>query len=1144
MTAVDNAGNASKFSQRAYAAPSLLAEIALNLPEIGDGDVAWGDYDNDGDLDLFITGEQIDGSTFSDVLENSNGVFNPISSDVTPLGKAAATWGDFNGDGWLDLAVIGESAGRPVSKIYRNTGDGGFVDIDAPLIGVRNGDLAWGDYDNDGDLDLLLAGQANDGTPVSRVYRYIGADEFLSSNAAIQDVQNAAVAWADYGQDFDLDILLVGENREGDRISRIYRNTNGAFSERDEPLADAKNAAAGFLDFDNDGDLDLLIAGQEEDGAATRLYASDGGDFSDTKLSFVGVENGAIELADVDNDGVEDILVSGTGQNGRSTRLYKRAADQFQEIVTAIPGLADGSFHLADFDNDGDLDVAVSGRTGEGPLTRIYRNNSNMKNAPPSTPVIMPIAQARNVFTPNWESASDDETPQNSLTYNLRIGTSSGADDVFAGMAQADGLRRVSQPGNVSTATQWPIKILQPGTYFYSVQAIDNGRQASAFAPEQTFEFSPPPPPENVIALGGNKEVELSWGAVNAPSAQKYYVYGGLQPRPLTLLDSTAGVSQTSVIIEGLLNNTPYFFRVATLDTSEILSDFSADASATPGLFSEVPNQLTQFEGLNDAAAIWGDVDNDGDLDVIYAGETSAQLPSSFVYRNLGNNRFEDTESEIDSVLEAALDLGDYDNDGDLDLVLTGALTGGNAQSSRIYNNSNGVFLPTSDALQGVAAEPNSVAWGDYDNDGDLDLLLTGDGEGGRIAAIYKNQNGAFSDAEVGFAEMRNGAALWGDLDNDGDLDVVLTGRSNDGEETSVYQNNDGVFELLETNIIGSRRSDAQLGDFDNDGDLDLILNGNDGDDDIMKFYRNDGDFQFEDVSDFDFTIDEGIAAWGDYDNDGDLDLLISGDDEVSEDDITRIYRNENGVFVNTGIPFPGMDDCDAAWGDYDNDGDLDLLLSGKVSGGVGYTRIFRNNLNTQNQPPQAPSQLSAVVGEGSAALSWAQTTDAETAPDGLTYNLRVGSAPGAFDVVAPMTNAQNGARLIAAKGNLQHNTNWALKNLAPGTYYWSVQAIDHAYAASAFAPEQSFTVGGLLWRFRMRRWILARWPSVREPRCVWVWRTQDLILSCLRQLRQAALTRAILVLMNLKAMLSPLAQKSILASVLTLKRSASNQRR
>ncbi|MGM0947256.1 MAG: FG-GAP-like repeat-containing protein, partial [Bacteroidota bacterium] len=141
-------------------------------------------------------------------------------------------WGDYDGDGDLDILLAGDDTGsNQLTKIYRNDG-GTFVDINAGLEGIRLGSVSWGDYDGDGDLDILLSGENGIAGPgsmdeilISKVYRNDGGT-FVDINAGLEEVEQSSAAWGDYDGDGDLDILLTGLNSSRQRISKIYRNNS------------------------------------------------------------------------------------------------------------------------------------------------------------------------------------------------------------------------------------------------------------------------------------------------------------------------------------------------------------------------------------------------------------------------------------------------------------------------------------------------------------------------------------------------------------------------------------------------------------------------------------------------------------------------------------------------------------------------------------------------------------------------------------------------------------------------------------------------------------------------------------------------------------------------------------------------------
>ncbi len=137
--------------------------------------------------------------------------------------------------------------------------------------------------------------------------------------------------------------------------------------------------------------------------------------------------------------------------------------------------------------------------------------------------------------------------------------------------------------------------------------------------------------------------------------------------------------------------------------------------------------------------------------------------------------------------------------------------------------------------------------------------------------------------------------------------------------------------------------SAAAWGDYDNDGDLDIALSGDTGlTTSITRIYRNDGAAGFTRITAGLAGVKRGSLAWGDYDNDGDLDLLVTGRQPSFPTDllITMVYRNDAGTFLGSGPA--GVEYASVAWGDYDNDGDLDLLASGNAPGGAPRTKLYR----------------------------------------------------------------------------------------------------------------------------------------------------------------------------------------------------------
>ncbi|HMI65410.1 MAG TPA: VCBS repeat-containing protein, partial [Cyclobacteriaceae bacterium] len=277
----------------------------------------------------------------------------------------------------------------------------------------------------------------------------------------------------------------------------------------------------------------------------------------------------------------------------------------------------------------------------------------------------------------------------------------------------------------------------------------------------------------------------------------------------------------------------------------------------------------------------------------------------------------------------------DVDHDLDYDLIICGNL------STKLFKNTGGVFSESVDHNLPGLSHP-AIAMADFNHDGFVDLVLTGNTSDDTNPVPMGNTfindgTGIFTaSSTANLLPLFFGSVDCSDFDLDGDVDILMTGyNANSVSQSVIYSNNgDGSFSPLSSALLpGVFHGTGMWGDFDNDGDPDILMSGDNHTDNnpnkpLTKIFRNKGDRTFEEVATT-ITPIHGKSSWADVNEDGRLDLFTSG---YASDGgyYTFLYLNQGGdSFVkSTGLPFEGTSFIDFRWADFDNDGDLDLLTS------------------------------------------------------------------------------------------------------------------------------------------------------------------------------------------------------------------------
>ncbi len=288
--------------------------------------------------------------------------------------------GDIDGDGDLDLLIAGQTPAKRTG-LYINDGNGNFTEAeDTPFVQTANPLTIFEDLDGDGDLDLFFAGNGLSVLEYTHIYLNDGNGNFTElPNPSLPQFQYTGADIADVDGDGDKDLMIAVEDENGTFITDLFLNDgNALFSPANNTVfTPVKFSKVIFFDAENDGDADVIITGlQEDDTQLTALYLNDGlGNYTmDNDGNFPALKSGDMDVADMDNDGDADLLFSGNNENlsARTKAYLNDGTGQFSELTTVnLQNTTNGENVFSDLDNDGDLDLLIVG-TQDGGIPNIY----------------------------------------------------------------------------------------------------------------------------------------------------------------------------------------------------------------------------------------------------------------------------------------------------------------------------------------------------------------------------------------------------------------------------------------------------------------------------------------------------------------------------------------------------------------------------------------------------------------------------------------------------------------------------------------------------------------------------------------------------------------------------------------------------
>ncbi|MBW7868193.1 MAG: T9SS type A sorting domain-containing protein [Brumimicrobium sp.] len=373
--------------------------------------------------------------------------------------------------------------------------------------------------------------------------------------------------------------------------------------------------------------------------------------------------------------------------------------------------------------------------------------------------------------------------------------------------------------------------------------------------------------------------------------------------------------------------------------------------------YSFIPSTVP-FKGVVGGDIQVGDLNDDNLPDILICGTDNSFQPVTLLYLNQGGGMFSPSPVQpFDAYSDGSIMLLDIDGDGDLDVSFYGSDV--NEGAVLYMNNSSGgtVNFTQSSGFSSLSDQvfSASTAYADMDNDGIIDIVYTGFSylEGGTFIYFKKGLGGGIFDSEQKLKYLSNdlldgvqGTLILADMDNDGDIDIFVTGETgmNYTPLTKIYSNileEQGVFSFDETVVLpfsGLVSTEAAILDVDNDGDFDILISGEDGANmPQTTLYYNHGGFNFTTTKSNDLeNVMGGVMAYADIDGDGDIDIIVSGytKDNNNNDTIVTVLHINDGTgyyskITGPNVLFNGAGDGNLSMADIDGDGDIDIIVSG-----------------------------------------------------------------------------------------------------------------------------------------------------------------------------------------------------------------------